>query len=316
MEIGVFYFPVDYGINIVELAAALEERGFESLFVPEHTHIPVSRKSPFPGGGELPKRYAHTHDPFVALSFAAAATKKLRARHRHLPHPRARSDRHRQMRRQPRPALGRPGHLRDRRRLERRGDGKPRRPLQHPLQADARAHPRDEGAVDRGGGRVSRRRWSISTRCGPIPSRRRSRTRRSSWAARPITRCGASSNIATAGFRARAAASRSRRSSTACTGWRERLGVTRARCPPRCSVPRPTRRRSQEYAEAGIDRAVLEIPDREPRRDPARPRRLRAAPRLSLPIAAAVVRPSRRPLRGLLRMRQVFRDLTYKSASS
>ncbi|HKS88170.1 MAG TPA: LLM class F420-dependent oxidoreductase [Stellaceae bacterium] len=78
MDIGVFYFPVDYGIDISELAAALEQRGFESLFVPEHTHIPVSRRTPFPGGGELPKRYAHTHDPFVALSFAAAATRKLR----------------------------------------------------------------------------------------------------------------------------------------------------------------------------------------------------------------------------------------------
>src|SRR4051794_16254983 len=78
MKIGVFYFPVDYGINIAELARALEERGFESLFVPEHTHIPVSRRTPFPGGGELPKRYAHTHDPFVALSFAAAVTKNLR----------------------------------------------------------------------------------------------------------------------------------------------------------------------------------------------------------------------------------------------
>jgi probable F420-dependent oxidoreductase len=78
MQIGVFYFPVDYGIDIVELARALEERGFESLFVPEHTHIPTSRRSPFPGGGELPKRYSHTHDPFVCLSFAAAATKKLR----------------------------------------------------------------------------------------------------------------------------------------------------------------------------------------------------------------------------------------------
>src|SRR5437773_12177105 len=77
MRIGVFYFPADYGINIAELAAALEQRGFESLFVPKHTHIPVSRKSPFRGGGEMPKRYAHTHDPFVALSFAAAATKKL-----------------------------------------------------------------------------------------------------------------------------------------------------------------------------------------------------------------------------------------------
>jgi probable F420-dependent oxidoreductase len=59
------------------LARALEERGFGSLYLPEHTHIPVSRKTPFPGGGELPARYSHTHDPFVALSFAAAATKKL-----------------------------------------------------------------------------------------------------------------------------------------------------------------------------------------------------------------------------------------------
>ena len=78
MKIGVFYFPADYGINIAELARALEERGFESLFVPEHTHIPVSRRTPFPSGGDLPKRYAHTHDPFVALSFAAAVTKNLR----------------------------------------------------------------------------------------------------------------------------------------------------------------------------------------------------------------------------------------------
>ena len=78
MHVGVFYFPTDYGIQPAELAKALEDRGFESLWVCEHTHIPVSRKTPFPGGGELPKRYAHTHDPFVALSFAAAATKQLR----------------------------------------------------------------------------------------------------------------------------------------------------------------------------------------------------------------------------------------------
>ena len=49
-----------------------------SLFVPEHTHIPVSRRTPFPAGGELPKKYKHTHDPFVALSCAAAATRKLK----------------------------------------------------------------------------------------------------------------------------------------------------------------------------------------------------------------------------------------------
>jgi probable F420-dependent oxidoreductase len=78
MQIGVFYFPTDYGMEIAELAAAAEARGFESLFVCEHTHIPASRRTPFPGGGELPRRYAHTHDPFVALSFAAAATRKLK----------------------------------------------------------------------------------------------------------------------------------------------------------------------------------------------------------------------------------------------
>jgi alkanesulfonate monooxygenase SsuD/methylene tetrahydromethanopterin reductase-like flavin-dependent oxidoreductase (luciferase family) len=60
------------------LAHALEERGFESLFVCEHTLIPTSRRTLFPGGGDLPNRYKHTHDPFAALSFAAAATRKLK----------------------------------------------------------------------------------------------------------------------------------------------------------------------------------------------------------------------------------------------
>ena len=78
MDVGTFYFPTDYGMDIRELAAAVEARGFESLFFCEHTHIPVSRRTPFPGGGELPKRYKHTHDPFVALSFAAAATRSLK----------------------------------------------------------------------------------------------------------------------------------------------------------------------------------------------------------------------------------------------
>jgi probable F420-dependent oxidoreductase len=78
MLVGAFHFPTDYGIDVSELARALEERGFESLFVCEHTHIPVSRRTPFPAGGDLPKRYKHTHDPFVSLSFAAAATKTLK----------------------------------------------------------------------------------------------------------------------------------------------------------------------------------------------------------------------------------------------
>jgi probable F420-dependent oxidoreductase len=78
MLFGVYYFPTDYGMEIAELAQAVEGRGLESLFVCEHTHIPASRRTPFPGGGELPRRYSHTHDPFVALSFAAAATRRLR----------------------------------------------------------------------------------------------------------------------------------------------------------------------------------------------------------------------------------------------
>jgi hypothetical protein len=57
MRVGVFYFNPDYGINIAELARALEARGFASFYVPEHTHIPTSRRTPFPRGGELPKCY-------------------------------------------------------------------------------------------------------------------------------------------------------------------------------------------------------------------------------------------------------------------
>ena len=77
MLVGVFHFPTDYGIDVSQLAREVEARGFDSLFVCEHTHIPISRRTPFPGGGELPERYSHTHDPFVALAFAAAATQTL-----------------------------------------------------------------------------------------------------------------------------------------------------------------------------------------------------------------------------------------------
>ena len=77
-EFGISMFPTDYAIQPIELALAAEQRGFESMFFPEHTHIPTSRKTPFPGGTELPKEYWHTHDPFVALGAAAAVTKKLK----------------------------------------------------------------------------------------------------------------------------------------------------------------------------------------------------------------------------------------------
>jgi len=78
MDIGVFIFATDYTIRMDELAPALEERGFNALFVPEHTHIPASRKTPWPGGGDLPRDYWSTYDPFVALSFAAMASTKLK----------------------------------------------------------------------------------------------------------------------------------------------------------------------------------------------------------------------------------------------
>ncbi len=77
-RIGVAFFPTDYSIQPAPLARALEERGFDSLYLTEHTHIPASRKSPWPGGGELPREYWHTHDPFVALAAAATATSRLR----------------------------------------------------------------------------------------------------------------------------------------------------------------------------------------------------------------------------------------------
>jgi probable F420-dependent oxidoreductase len=78
MHIGICIFPTEYAIRIDELAREMEQRGFESLFVPEHTHIPTSRRSPFAGGQPLPKEYAHTLDPFVGLMAAAAATTRLR----------------------------------------------------------------------------------------------------------------------------------------------------------------------------------------------------------------------------------------------
>src|SRR5271169_2872290 len=78
MHFGGAMFFTDYSMSAMELARALEERGFESVWAPEHSHIPLSRKTPFPGGGDLPKRYYDAMDPFVTLTAAAIATKKLK----------------------------------------------------------------------------------------------------------------------------------------------------------------------------------------------------------------------------------------------
>ncbi len=77
MKFGITMFPTDYAIRPGELAREVEAHGFESLFFPEHTHIPASRKSPWPGGPDLPKEYSHTLDLFVALTAAAATTERL-----------------------------------------------------------------------------------------------------------------------------------------------------------------------------------------------------------------------------------------------
>ena len=78
MDFGVVMFPTEYSMQPDELARALEERGFESVWFPEHTHIPASRRSPWPGGAPLPREYWSAYDPFVALTAAAAATRRLR----------------------------------------------------------------------------------------------------------------------------------------------------------------------------------------------------------------------------------------------
>ncbi|MDA0823067.1 MAG: LLM class F420-dependent oxidoreductase [Proteobacteria bacterium] len=78
MDFGIVTFPTDTSIEPQDLGPALEERGFESLFYAEHTHIPTSRRTPFIGGGDLDPMYWHCHDQFVALSMAAAVTQTLK----------------------------------------------------------------------------------------------------------------------------------------------------------------------------------------------------------------------------------------------
>ena len=78
MDFGAMMFSTDYSIRPDDLARLLEDRGFESMWVPEHSHIPAERSSPWPGGGDLPQDYWHTYDPFVALTAAASVTTDLK----------------------------------------------------------------------------------------------------------------------------------------------------------------------------------------------------------------------------------------------
>src|SRR5207248_2972757 len=78
MKFGIAIFATDKSIGVAELAREVEERGFQTLWVPEHTHIPTSRRSPWPGGPELPEHYKRTLDPFVSVTVAAVSTTRLR----------------------------------------------------------------------------------------------------------------------------------------------------------------------------------------------------------------------------------------------
>ena len=102
MKIGIAMFPTDYSITPGELAQAAEERGFESLWFPEHTHIPTSRKSPWPGGPDLPEVVQANARSVHGADRRRDGDEAHQARHRHLPGGRARPDPHRQERRHPR----------------------------------------------------------------------------------------------------------------------------------------------------------------------------------------------------------------------
>ena len=157
MEFGAAIFFTDYSMGPVELGRALEERGFESLWAPEHSHIPLSRQSPFPQGGDLPKKYYDVMDPFVTLAAAAAATTRLKVGTgiclvvQRDPIQTAKAGGH------ARPGLGRPLPLRHRRGLERRGDGRSRHRVRVALQGDAGAGRGDEGDLDEVEAGVQRR---------------------------------------------------------------------------------------------------------------------------------------------------------------
>jgi probable F420-dependent oxidoreductase len=74
---GIHLYPTAYSMDPIETVKAAEERGLDSVSYPEHTHIPVSRRTPFPYGGELPKHYAELHDPFIVMAAAAVSTRRI-----------------------------------------------------------------------------------------------------------------------------------------------------------------------------------------------------------------------------------------------
>jgi len=78
VDFGVLMFVTEYSLGAIDLAREAEDLGFDMLLLPEHTHIPSSRRSPWPGGAELPREYSHAFDPLIALGAAAAVTSRIK----------------------------------------------------------------------------------------------------------------------------------------------------------------------------------------------------------------------------------------------
>jgi alkanesulfonate monooxygenase SsuD/methylene tetrahydromethanopterin reductase-like flavin-dependent oxidoreductase (luciferase family) len=78
VDTGIAFFATHYALDPANMARMVEQRGHAALFFPEHSHIPADRRTPYPGGGDLPDKYAHTYDLFVTMTAAATATTKLR----------------------------------------------------------------------------------------------------------------------------------------------------------------------------------------------------------------------------------------------
>ena len=148
MDFGAAMFFTDYSMTAAELGQALEARGFELVWAPEHSHIPSTRKTPPAGGGELGKQILRRDGPVRDLDRRGDGDKDVEGRDRGVPRHPARHDPDRQARRHDRPGLGRPVSVRHRRRVEPGRDREPRHRVQNPLQEDARADRGDEGDLD------------------------------------------------------------------------------------------------------------------------------------------------------------------------
>ena len=226
MDIGITMFPTDYSIRIDDLAREAEARGFESLFVPEHTHIPASRRSPWPGGPELPREYWHTLDPFVGLAAAAAVTTWLRLGTgialltERDPILTAKESATVDLLSDGRFELGIGGGV------ERGGDGTPRHGVQGPFQGDDGPCVGDQDHLDAGGAAVPRRLRRLRPDSGHGRSRCSGRTLRSCSGARAGTRCAGLQSISTAGCRGRGAASMRLRRWRACGALRRRRSAS------------------------------------------------------------------------------------------